>query len=362
MTAKRDLKRRVRERQARTGETYVTARRRVLAARDGREPPAVLVVQLHDVSAEAERFGFRCQIRMFPVLRERTEPVLVLAGLRDALVGAPGDPAAVRLFGAAFGLPSPGGPQPEERSQLGRRRSRQRLRAEIRYTSEPNAMVTFDVAGRDGIVSVLCVLWGTAIVLTVADSRMVVDLSSIVSLRASVSRRSAAELAVLMTGALEAGLPRPTHAVEPGDPVRVIDGPFAGFSASVEQVDADQQWVKVSLSISGHARSVVLDAAHVVKATPVLFVIYEGQRLQIVRQPFLIGRTQLACDLVLRDGHVSRTHAAVLRRHGAYYLKDLGSTHGIHYKGMQIDNKRIEEGDVFHIGEHELQFTYRQDG
>src|SRR5688572_29621963 len=33
MTAKRDLKRRVRQRQARTGESYVTARRRVLAAR-----------------------------------------------------------------------------------------------------------------------------------------------------------------------------------------------------------------------------------------------------------------------------------------------------------------------------------------
>src|SRR5438067_1395515 len=34
MTAKRDLKRRIRERQAKTGESYTTARRHVLAARD----------------------------------------------------------------------------------------------------------------------------------------------------------------------------------------------------------------------------------------------------------------------------------------------------------------------------------------
>jgi len=61
------------------------------------------------------------------------------------------------------------------------------------------------------------------------------------------------------------------------------------------------------------------------------------------------------------DGMVSRRHAAVLRRHGVHYLKDLGSTHGITYKGMRIDNKRIDEGDVFQIGDHELRFTYRSD-
>src|SRR5690242_10856808 len=34
MTAKRDLKKRIRDRQAKTGESYTTARRHVLAARD----------------------------------------------------------------------------------------------------------------------------------------------------------------------------------------------------------------------------------------------------------------------------------------------------------------------------------------
>jgi len=28
---------------------------------------------------------------------------------------------------------------------------------------------------------------------------------------------------------------------------------------------------------------------------------------------------------------------------------------------MRIDNKRIEEGDVFRLGDHELRFTFRPD-
>jgi hypothetical protein len=48
----------------------------------------------------------------------------------------------------------------------------------------------------------------------------------------------------------------------------------------------------------------------------------------------------------------------VIRRIDTYYIKDLGSTAGIVYRGMRIDNKRIDEGDVFHLGEYELRFTF----
>ena len=40
-------------------------------------------------------------------------------------------------------------------------------------------------------------------------------------------------------------------------------------------------------------------------------------------------------------------------------IEDLGSTNGIEYNGMRIDNKRIEEGDVFHICDYELRFSYQ---
>ena len=51
-----------------------------------------------------------------------------------------------------------------------------------------------------------------------------------------------------------------------GDSVRVIDGPFANFSAKVEEVKADKQKIKVSLNMLGRTTSVELDFAHVEKA------------------------------------------------------------------------------------------------
>jgi transcriptional antiterminator NusG len=51
-----------------------------------------------------------------------------------------------------------------------------------------------------------------------------------------------------------------------GDSVRVIDGPFANFSATVEEVKNDKQKLKVSLSMFGRATSVELDFAQVEKA------------------------------------------------------------------------------------------------
>ena len=50
------------------------------------------------------------------------------------------------------------------------------------------------------------------------------------------------------------------------DSVRVVDGPFANFSAKVEEVKADKQKVKVSLSMFGRTTSVELDFAQVEKA------------------------------------------------------------------------------------------------
>jgi FHA domain len=94
---------------------------------------------------------------------------------------------------------------------------------------------------------------------------------------------------------------------------------------------------------------------------PTLFLIYNGQRYPVTKDQFIIGRGSKTSDLPIKDGNISRKHAAVIRRNGTFYIKDLGSTNGIDYKGMRIDNKRIEEGDVFHLCDYELRFTYRAD-
>jgi len=92
-----------------------------------------------------------------------------------------------------------------------------------------------------------------------------------------------------------------------------------------------------------------------------LFLVFSGQRYPVGKDQFIIGRGSKTSDLPIKDGNISRKHAAVIRRNGTFYIKDLGSTNGIEYKGMRIDNKRIDEGDVFHLCDYELRFTYRAD-
>jgi len=60
--------------------------------------------------------------------------------------------------------------------------------------------------------------------------------------------------------------PKARVVFEVGDSVRVIEGPFANFSAKVEEVKADKQKLKVSLSMFGRTTSVELDFAQVEKA------------------------------------------------------------------------------------------------
>ncbi len=60
--------------------------------------------------------------------------------------------------------------------------------------------------------------------------------------------------------------PKAKVVFESGDSVRVIDGPFANFSAKVDEVKADKQKIKVSLSMFGRTTSVELDFAQVEKA------------------------------------------------------------------------------------------------
>jgi transcriptional antiterminator NusG len=60
--------------------------------------------------------------------------------------------------------------------------------------------------------------------------------------------------------------PKPKVVFEQGDTVRVIEGPFANFSATIEEVKPDKQKVKVLVSIFGRATPVELDFTQVEKA------------------------------------------------------------------------------------------------
>ncbi len=92
---------------------------------------------------------------------------------------------------------------------------------------------------------------------------------------------------------------------------------------------------------------------------PTLYVIFNGQKIPIKKEEFVIGRGSKTADLAIKDGNISRRHAAVVLQSGNFFIKDLGSTNGIEFGGQRVDSKHIEEGDVFHLCDYELRFTYR---
>jgi transcriptional antiterminator NusG len=62
-----------------------------------------------------------------------------------------------------------------------------------------------------------------------------------------------------------AAKPKPRVVFEQGDHVRVMDGPFANFTGTIEEVKPEKQKVKVLVSIFGRATPVELDYGQVEK-------------------------------------------------------------------------------------------------
>ncbi len=95
-----------------------------------------------------------------------------------------------------------------------------------------------------------------------------------------------------------------------------------------------------------------------VEQRPVLVLIFQGRKIKISSDQFIIGRGAKSSDLVIKDANISRKHAAIIFHNATYYIKDLGSTNGVEYNGKTVDSKRIDEGDVFTICGYDLHFTY----
>jgi hypothetical protein len=164
---------------------------------------------------------------------------------------------------------------------------------------------------------------------------------------------------------LVAGLPRPDAASAPPEPepsrggsdlsrtgLRSRSGPPP---VPVARASAEPSAGRSPPAPGGFAVPPALEGGF----APPLYLIFGNQRHVIDKDQFIIGRGTKSSDLPIRDGNISRKHAAVIRRNGEYYIKDLGSTNGIDYKGDRIEGKKIEEGDVFSICDYQLRFTFK---
>ncbi len=87
----------------------------------------------------------------------------------------------------------------------------------------------------------------------------------------------------------------------------------------------------------------------------------EGMEYPLEKTSAVIGRDREA-DIPLKDPLVSRRHAAVLFREGAFLLTDLESTNGTVMKGASIKEVTLHHGDTFRVGDTVIQFILQDSG
>jgi pSer/pThr/pTyr-binding forkhead associated (FHA) protein len=71
-----------------------------------------------------------------------------------------------------------------------------------------------------------------------------------------------------------------------------------------------------------------------------------------------IGRSP-DCDIFLDDVTVSRRHAVLRRRDGAFVIEDQGSLNGTFVNRHRIESAELTDGDELQIGKYRLTFLQK---
>ncbi len=80
-----------------------------------------------------------------------------------------------------------------------------------------------------------------------------------------------------------------------------------------------------------------------------------GESFPLRGELMTIGRTPEA-DVFLDDVTVSRDHASLVHRQGAWYLDDSGSLNGTYVNRHRIDSHRLQDGDELQVGKYKLTY------
>ena len=83
-----------------------------------------------------------------------------------------------------------------------------------------------------------------------------------------------------------------------------------------------------------------------------------GQSFPLQGERMMIGRSPDAA-IFLDDVTVSRDHAVLVRRSGAWFLDDSGSLNGTYVNRRRVDSHRLEDGDELQIGKYKLTYLAR---
>ena len=83
-----------------------------------------------------------------------------------------------------------------------------------------------------------------------------------------------------------------------------------------------------------------------------------GQSFPLHGERMTIGRSP-DTEIFLDDVTVSRDHAVLVHRGGAWYLDDSGSLNGTYVNRRRIDSHRLEDGDELQIGKYKLTYLAR---
>jgi hypothetical protein len=124
------------------------------------------------------------------------------------------------------------------------------------------------------------------------------------------------------------------------------DKPAQGTTATymIDEATGELRPVDVESVASGGGALVIRSGGgHVGLSFPL-----RGERM-------LIGRTPEA-EVFLDDVTVSRDHASLVHRQGAWYLDDSGSLNGTYVNRQRIDTHKLTDGDELQVGKYKLTY------
>ncbi|HEY2254320.1 MAG TPA: FHA domain-containing protein [Variovorax sp.] len=83
-----------------------------------------------------------------------------------------------------------------------------------------------------------------------------------------------------------------------------------------------------------------------------------AKQVNVLGSPFMIGRSD-ACDLLLDNQLVSRSHAVIETAGDAIAIRDLQSHNGTFVNGERVQTTALKNGDEIRIGGYQIRFLSR---